>query len=74
MSKYYSLLIGAVTGLTLINGQALSEPIDKEIVCKLPEYTQYPLKLHSCATLQYPLAPLQEPALAPPEPIPPYTS
>ena len=75
MHKYAKLLLSAVSGLTLLNGgSSFSKPADEEIVCKLPEYREYPLKLHSCATLPYGLTPFPVEEINPPEPVPPYTS
>lgn len=75
-----ALLLGAVTGAALIAaGQPASaeliDGVNKELICKRPKQNENQLKLHSCATFDYGLIPL-EPATVPPEPepVPPYSS
>lgn len=75
-----ALLLSAVTGLALMSPQnanaELIDGVNKDIICKRPKTTERQLKLHSCATMQYPLAPLAPsvPTNIDPEPIPPYSS
>lgn len=65
-------LIGAITGAALLAGAKLGEAstIDEEIICKIPEYQEYPLKIRSCEIMPYRLSPI-EPEV---DPVPPYTS
>lgn len=79
--KYYSmLLLSAVTGATLLASghevrAELIDGVNKEIICKRPKQNERQLKLHSCQTMQYPLAPLQQLPVEPaPIPDPPYSS
>ena len=72
-------LLSAITGAAMIsNAQAeLIDGVNKDIICKRPKTTERQLKIHSCSTRDYPLAPLAPtaPAGGPtPDPTPPYTS
>lgn len=77
---YSKILLGAVAGISLIAGSQevkaeLIDGVNKEIICKRPKTTERQLKLHSCATMQYPLVPF-EPQINPDAPPPsgPYSS
>ena len=78
-----ALLLGAVSGLSLITAQNANASsingVNNDIICKRPITTERQLKIHSCATSQYPLAPLAPsvPNIGPgpgPDPTPPYSS
>ena len=76
--KYYAaLLLSAVTGASFIaSGQEvraeLIDGVNKEIICKRPKTNERQLKIHSCQTMQYPLAPLAPAGAVVPEPPAPY--
>lgn len=78
--KHSGSLLGAVTGLTMIAGSTASpasqiEGVNKELVCKRPHQNERQLKIHGCATRNYPEFPLAPVAPSPPSPpSPPYTS
>lgn len=74
-----ALFLGAITGAALIAaGQPASaeliDGVNKELICKRPKQSENQLKLHSCATFEYQLAPPEPEAVPTPEPTPPYSS
>jgi len=78
--KYSALILGAVSGMVFIAAQQearaeLRDGVNKEIICKRPKTNERQLKIHSCQTMQYPLAPLAPTNIQPePTPTPPYSS
>lgn len=49
MNKYKKyLLLGAVSGLTLLSGQAIAETKNETDTCDMQQYKEYPLRTEEC--------------------------
>ena len=43
-----AMFLGAVSGLTLINSQAIAKPVVNEDTCDMQRYKIYPLRTEQC--------------------------
>lgn len=49
MKKYKKyLLLGAVSGLSLLSGEAIARPNIETDTCDMQQYKQYPLRVEEC--------------------------